>query len=293
MATEDLTNEDDEEIDDLPESEIKEDPLFGVTLERTENGVVYQATVESIYVGQRSGLRLYRIRYNDGDLQDLNYSDLLANTKLIKIKSDPSSGDDGNLVTDFKQLWISGSMSDVTIKVQDESIQAHKVVLGARSPVFRCMFAASMTEAACGVVQIEQMNPAAIRNLCEFIYTGTIEDIMLWEDHDSLKDLLHAALKYEVAALISRCVAAAEAQLTVSNVVAWLQLASDAQAHTQKLKFRCIQYILQHMAEVQCTAGWSSLMQDKHLLPEVAPILFQGLCPPCRPSRKRKLNEQS
>jgi len=134
----------------------------------------------------------------------------------------------------------------------------------------------------------EEMSCVAIRRLCEFIYTGTIMDEQLWEESDAIQELLHAALKYDVISLICICVSKAEAQITVTNVVDWLNVASRIQAQAQRLKFLCIQFILRNMAEVQCTPGWRDLMQNRNLLSEVAPMLFRGLCVPS----KRKSDQQ-
>merc|ERR1719335_1270853 len=63
--------EEEEEIEDLPENLKKKDDLFGAKISRTVDGVVFQGEVEEIEVGKTSGERLYRIKYTDGDLEHL------------------------------------------------------------------------------------------------------------------------------------------------------------------------------------------------------------------------------
>jgi len=278
-----------EELEELPEDQMKQDPFLGATIERTVDGTVFRAVIKQIQRGKNSGHLLYRIQYTDGDLQDVSERELLVDSKLIKVLGDPDVQPDGNLAADFRQLWMSGQLSDVSLQVHTEEIRAHRLILGARSPVFKQMFATSMAENATGIVHIEEMSYAAMHRLCEFIYTGTIEDKQLWRDSNAIYELLHAALKYEVVSVMCACVSKAEEQITVTNVVDWFIVASRIQAHAQKLKFFCIQFILQNMAEVQCTSGWSDLMQNKALLSEAAPILFRGLCPPA----KRTLDQRS
>ncbi|CAK0797214.1 unnamed protein product [Prorocentrum cordatum] len=150
------------------------------------------------------------------------------------------------------------------------------------------MFATSMVESTTGIVQIEGMSCVAVRRLCEFIYTGSIEDKTVWKDINAVHELLHAALKYEVRGLMCACAAVAQGNITVANVVDWLVVASSAQAHVKTLKFRCIQFILKNLPEVQSTPGWGELMQNQALLSEAAPLLFRGLSHQVVRERKRK-----
>ena len=47
---------------------------------------------------------------------------------------------------DLGELLYSGSGADYTIAVGDEEIKCHRIVLEARSPVFRGMLGSSMSE---------------------------------------------------------------------------------------------------------------------------------------------------
>mmetsp|Transcript_114308 Transcript_114308/g.227462 ORF Transcript_114308/g.227462 Transcript_114308/m.227462 type:complete len:188 (+) Transcript_114308:57-620(+) len=64
-------DEEDEELEDLPAAEKEGDPLLGVMIRRTVDGVLYEAVVEEIEVGKVSKERLYRVKYTDGDLEHL------------------------------------------------------------------------------------------------------------------------------------------------------------------------------------------------------------------------------
>lgn len=60
---------DDEELMDIPEPEKATDPLRHAKITRTIDNIVFTGYVEDIEVGKNTGDRLYRIRYNDGDLE--------------------------------------------------------------------------------------------------------------------------------------------------------------------------------------------------------------------------------
>ena len=69
--------EEEEELDDLPEAEKEADSLFDAKIMRSVGGMMLRGYVEDIDVGQRTGERLYRVRYEDGDLEHMTDVQLL------------------------------------------------------------------------------------------------------------------------------------------------------------------------------------------------------------------------
>ncbi len=49
--------------------------------------------------------------------------------------------------TEMLELWEQGQLCDITLVVEDGSIQAHKVFLAANSPYFKAMFCGSFADA--------------------------------------------------------------------------------------------------------------------------------------------------
>jgi hypothetical protein len=60
---------DDEELETVPEDEKIHDPLFMTKILKVIAGVAYSGTVEDVERGKHSGDVLYRVRYDDGDLE--------------------------------------------------------------------------------------------------------------------------------------------------------------------------------------------------------------------------------
>lgn len=60
-------------------------------------------------------------------------------------------------------MMQSGALSDVTFKVGTETFQAHKQILGGRSPVFCAMFKAGGVEATTGKITVEDIDPVAFK----------------------------------------------------------------------------------------------------------------------------------
>eukprot|EP00439_Symbiodinium_sp_Y106_P019503 s2287_g2.t1 len=67
-----------EEIERLPAHEKEKDPLMGVAIDKKINGEVYRGKVEDIEVGKVSRDRLYRIRYQDNDLEHMEEPEVRA-----------------------------------------------------------------------------------------------------------------------------------------------------------------------------------------------------------------------
>ncbi|CAJ1330388.1 unnamed protein product, partial [Effrenium voratum] len=65
----------------------------------------------------------------------------------------------------LQALLQSGSLSDVVLKVGNDSILAHSLILAARSPVFERMFSCPMKENKEKEVHIEDLELAAVRAL--------------------------------------------------------------------------------------------------------------------------------
>jgi len=67
-----LDNDEEEElVEELPEAEKKLDPLMHAKIKRTVNDEEHFGVVDEIEVGSVSKERLYRVQYEDGDLEHL------------------------------------------------------------------------------------------------------------------------------------------------------------------------------------------------------------------------------
>eukprot|EP00933_Yihiella_yeosuensis_P054260 TRINITY_DN5265_c0_g5_i1.p1 TRINITY_DN5265_c0_g5~~TRINITY_DN5265_c0_g5_i1.p1 ORF type:complete len:420 (+),score=76.92 TRINITY_DN5265_c0_g5_i1:160-1419(+) len=72
----DLEEEIDEALEDLPEAEKRADPLRHAKIRRVVGDRTFMGKVEDIEVGQISRERLYRIRYEDGDLEHITEAEV-------------------------------------------------------------------------------------------------------------------------------------------------------------------------------------------------------------------------
>merc|ERR1719375_438047 len=163
----------------------------------------------------------------------------------------------------FQAILDSGLLADVTIRVGDQSIQAHSAILAARSPVFAAMLSSGMRESQGKEVVLSDLDAPAVRGLLSFLYTGVVKDETLESDESTLA-LLQAAHRYEATSLVEKCVEALRARLQVETVAERLEVADLIGCAT--LKAKCLDFMREHIAEVQETSSYAQLTDRRPLL---------------------------
>jgi len=104
------------------------------------------------------------------------------------------------LSTDFNFLLESGQFSDVMIKCEGTELACHKIILGARSPVFNAMFIHNMTENQKKEIEIEDLEIETVQDMLKYMYAGKIENL-----NTRSPRLLEAADKYQLSELKEIC----------------------------------------------------------------------------------------
>ncbi|XP_055952720.1 speckle-type POZ protein B-like [Argiope bruennichi] len=102
---------------------------------------------------------------------------------------------------DLTSLYENGMLCDAMLQTKTELFGAHKVILSARSSVFRSMFTTDMKEKETNIVEIEDLDGNTVRRMLLFMYSDKLEDL----DWESAKDLYFAANKYNIASLTHKC----------------------------------------------------------------------------------------
>jgi speckle-type POZ protein len=176
------------------------------------------------------------------------------------------------LVRDFTQLLLHSpqKMSDIKIKVKGSSsshntdttesdddsnssdviINAHKLILAARSPVFAAMFSSRTLENTTNTIEINDLRPETIQSMLEYIYTGKVNDIK-----KSTVELYRCADKYQLEDLRSQAEMALMNSISIDTSAEILLLAD--QHHSKELKSRVIQFIVSgNLKAITQTEGW-------------------------------------
>lgn len=160
-----------------------------------------------------------------------------------QMKSKPSSKIcPEKLSTDFKFLLESGQFSDVTIRCEGTELACHKIILGARSPVFNAMFIHNMTENQKKEIEIEDLEIETVQDMLKYMYAGTIDNL-----NTRSPRLLEAADKYQLSELKEICEDVLCDSLTVDTCLECLVLADLHNA--EKLKNAAVSFVVDNSEE--------------------------------------------
>jgi len=194
-----------------------------------------------------------------GSLRIVCVISIVMGLDKVETTDDESNAQRG-VCDSFRALLDSKMFADLTLKVGDEHIRVHSLVLAARSPVFCAMFSAGMRESQEKEVTIADLDVEAVRELISFFYTGEFKKETL-ESDDSTLALLQAAHRYSALPLVKKCTASLSARFTVETVSERLELADMIGCSV--FKEQCLEYMRQQMPEVQETSSYERLVERR------------------------------
>ncbi|GIX81632.1 speckle-type POZ protein [Caerostris darwini] len=126
-----------------------------------------------------------------GDVSHL-IKDSLRRMEDLNFEAECSSS---SALDDFKNIYSDGFLCDVNLQTGAESFPAHKVVLGARSPVFKAMFVNDRKGTVTERVDLPDLDCGTVRRLLLYMYSDAVECL----EWDSVRNLYAAADKNEIA----------------------------------------------------------------------------------------------
>ncbi|KAF8673392.1 hypothetical protein HU200_048956 [Digitaria exilis] len=155
-------------------------------------------------------------------------------TQFVKVPSSDIHQHIGNLLS-------SGAEADVTFQVGEETVAAHRLILGARSSVFMAELFGPMKEKHASHIQIHDMDPGVFRAMIHFIYTDTLSDMDKGNTFFMAQHLLVAADRYDLQRLKLIC----EDKLCnfISSSTAATTLALAEQHGCKRLKEACFKFL--------------------------------------------------
>ncbi|XP_051230420.1 BTB/POZ and MATH domain-containing protein 1-like [Lolium perenne] len=142
----------------------------------------------------------------------------------------------------FGDLLSSKVGIDVKFRVGQETFSAHRLVLAARSPVFRAEFFGPMKEGTMReAIQIDDMEAEVFKALLTFMYTDALPDMDQGEECAMAQHLLVAADRYDLGRLKLICQDKLSSGIDTSSVATILALAD--QHHCHELKAACLKFL--------------------------------------------------
>ena len=172
----------------------------------------------------------------------------------------------GKCPVDFTRSNDPMEYSDFTIYVKKDeaklSVQlfhCHRLLLAAKSSVFRAMFDGGFIECKSNMLTITDFDPTTIGNMLNFIYNNALEEASI------TAELLYAADKYEIPLLIKECEKVFLSQLSTENAAGiWLTLHIVG---SESAKSRVMQYIADFWPDIQETECCKNITRGDPKLP--------------------------
>lgn len=166
-----------------------------------------------------------------------------------------------DLFSSFEQQ----EFTDFEIVCEDRNIRCHKVVLAARSPVFRAMLLNDMEESSSAQVQPRDFNSQTISLLLRYLYRGHLEQDLVDKHSEAV---FKAADYYEVPALKLLCEKALMKKVTISNMLDMLVLADMYKAADLREATKAL--IVGNSRELLKKRQWKEKLKDSgHLVFEI------------------------
>ncbi|OWM77920.1 BTB/POZ and MATH domain-containing protein 2-like [Punica granatum] len=181
--------------------------------------------------------------------------------KIYSITVPPS-----NLGQNLGKMLESGKGADVTFEVNGETFSAHKLVLAARSPVFRAQLFGPMKDQNTQRIIIEDMEAPVFKALLHFMYWDGLPDMeeltgldSKWASTLMSQHLLAAADRYGLERLRILCEANLCQDVAINTVATTLALAE--QHHCFQLKSVCLRFVAmpENLRAVMQTEGFDYL----------------------------------
>jgi speckle-type POZ protein len=167
---------------------------------------------------------------------------------------------------DLAMMSHKQQLTDVSFDVDGESFSAHRLVLAARSPVFRAELYGSMAESKMASITIQEMGASTFRSMLHYMYHGSLPDAGKADVSSTMAEyqrLLAAADRYGVERLKKICEdKLCVNSITVDNVVSTLEL---AERHVcPKFKASCLDFLSdgENLKMVATTDEYFNLMQS-------------------------------
>jgi len=189
-----------------------------------------------------------------------------SDPKNVKLKT--PIGQDNTLVREsFMELFNSKEMSDVQIRCEDQTFDAHQLILSTRSPVFQRMFQTEMKEKKSGQVDIEDLKPEVVSEMLKFIYSwecASINDSKT-SDQDVI-DLIEAADKYQLELLKHLCEDALCTRIKVESSLKFLIFGDMYGA--VKLKEVAMELVRVNVVKFMGSEEWKDCLKNRPSLVE-------------------------
>lgn len=178
----------------------------------------------------------------------------------------------------MEELLLSGSQSDLKICVKGMEFSAHKLILSARSSVFRSMLETNMTEKTSGVVNITDCDADCFKDFLLFLYSGRLDVV----SSSNALGLHYIADKYNVEELKKACSECMAHEISVDSFCDVYLLA--ASCNESELLSAATEFFIENADIILLSPKWLSFSVE-HV--KLVNELLINMASKCKRNRKK------
>lgn len=205
--------------------------------------------------------------YIKDDCLAMNCTVGVVRTRLEGPKQNSISVPPSDMGQDFKSLLDSEAGCDIVFHVGDETFKAHKLILAARSPVFRAQFYGLIGNPNMDKVVLQDLEPSIFKAMLLFIYSDKLPDVKEITGSTTLctstilvQHLLAAADRFGLDRLKQLCEAKLCAEVSVDTVATTLPLAEQHQC--PRLKAICLKFAAANLGALMQSEGYRCIEEN-------------------------------
>jgi len=175
------------------------------------------------------------------------------------------------MMDDLEKAYKEKDFYDVTVNCKEGSFACNKLMLTARSPVFKSMFQHDTKENKTNVVNLKDIEPKILEEMLRYIHTGETTNI-----RHTAKKLLAAADFYQLDQLKTSCQEILSETLDAENSIELLILGDLYSA--SKLRKNALKFVSENMTTVFSSCDWKEMLAGyPHLQSEIIESLMEVL----------------
>jgi len=171
--------------------------------------------------------------------------------------------------SNMKNIIEFKKFSDVKLVCNGEEFPCHKVVLSARSDVFKAMLDNEMKEACDNVIELVDSTPEIVGMLIDHIYTGKVPDLSKLKQ--LAPEILHVAVKYNLSSLVRVCEEVMLTELRVNNAIKTFVYV-DRYTPTSKLREQVLKFLCRNARDIVGYGDWDNFIKQ---YPDLATEMFK------------------
>ena len=147
------------------------------------------------------------------------------------------------------EMWRSGTLCDVEIKIEGRSFSAHRIVLAAESPFLSALVTNTTMKERAGPIELQEITASTFASALEFMYSHEAT----LASQDELQPLLHAASLLRLPLLEATVEAAIAQRLDPSSTLHAFRLAEHLSLPVLAAAAKKI--VLAHFEEAMAVEG--------------------------------------